>query len=60
MDTKIIIPDDVYSKSQVEQIRASKDLIDEILRENECFYLKDLAVNGNVDGIERWNCKVYR
>lgn len=36
-----------YDKSRIENIRAIEILLDEILQEQECFSLKDLAINGN-------------
>lgn len=36
-----------YEKSRIEKVNNIEDILEEILQEQECFSLKDLAVNGN-------------
>ena len=36
-----------YDKARIEKVYALERLIDEVMQEQECFSLKDLAVNGN-------------
>lgn len=36
-----------YEKSRIEKIDNIEDILEEILQEQECFSLKDLAINGN-------------
>lgn len=37
----------IYKSSRLEKLESLKILLDEVSQENECFSLKDLAVNGN-------------
>ena len=36
-----------YDQSKIEKINNIEDILEEVLQENECFTLKDLAINGN-------------
>lgn len=36
-----------YEKSRIDKVNNIENILDEILQEQECFSLKDLAVNGN-------------
>lgn len=37
----------MYEKERLKKVRDIENLLEEVLQENECFSLKDLAVNGN-------------
>jgi tRNA nucleotidyltransferase (CCA-adding enzyme) len=37
----------VYEKERLKKVRYIENILEEVLKENECFSLKDLAVNGN-------------
>lgn len=36
-----------YEQSRIEKVNNIEEILEEVLQENECFSLKDLAVNGN-------------